>query len=105
MITLKTKETDRVKAIEVFIFLLAKETGKDSISITPIVHESLEQCNTNTFKVVNKEIETLSGIKCEEIHFAETDVSNSDNFRLKYHELFSNKLKEMKIFTNIKIIL
>jgi hypothetical protein len=105
MITLKTKETDRTKAIEVFIFLLAKETGKDSISVTPIVHESLEQCNANTFKIVNKEIEMLSAIPCTEVQFIETDISNSDNFRLKYHELFVAKLKEMNTFIDIKIIL
>jgi hypothetical protein len=95
-----------IEAQEIYIWLNAKEKGKDTVGILPTCHSSIESAKDKMETNTDSHLALISLIAPQEILIKNTELFTTDaNFRLAYHNAFKKLLEDKKIYEKVEVLL
>ena len=95
-----------VDAQEIFIWLNAKEKGKDTVSILPTCHKSAEDAKKTMELNTDPESSLISLIPPNEVIITDATIFYvKANYRLAYHEAYAKLLEGKKLYEKVEVVL
>jgi len=95
-----------IDAQEIYIWLNAKEKGKDTVGILPTCHYTAEDAKKTMELNTEPHLSLISLIPPKEILITDATIFDANvNYRLAYHEAFAAKLIESKLYEKVEVVL
>jgi len=95
-----------IDAQEVYIWLNAKEKGKDTVGILPTCHKSINEAKEKMETNTDSHLSLISLIAPQEVLITDATIFDAKaNYRLAYHEAFAAKLIESKLYEKVEVVL
>jgi hypothetical protein len=95
-----------IDAQEIYIWLNAKEKGKDTVGILPTCHYTVEDAKKTMELNTEPNLSLISLIPPKEILITDATIFDSKaNYRLAYHNAFKKLLDDKKIYEKVEVVL